>query len=429
MNATETLQHTIQQAGGSCYQVGGAVRDALLGLPNKDADFLVTGLSADQLKTILPGKVGLVGLSFEVFKVTLQGETLDVALPRDHQDVMHDLRHRDFTINALAIDRDGNTIDPTGGLQDLQNRLIRVIDPERFHKDPLRMLRAVRFVAKLGFDLEEGTFRAIQQQVHLLDQVAPERIQEELLRLLACPDADQVLKALRTARDCGVLTQILPEFAPCIGFDQQNPHHFLTVDEHIFASVHHAVKQGHGLRTRLALLLHDIAKPGCFSKGADGVGHFYEHEFVGKRQARLILTRLKCPLHLTETVALMVKNHMRPPSHTSLRTLRRYMNDLGEAWEDGLNMREADLVAHVLPAGFDPVAWAARLRERARDMQQVATFDDRQLALSGKAIMEHFQVQGSEIGRLKKLATQAIIEGELENEPDAILHYLQHQEL
>lgn len=427
MNAVQTLSQAIEQQGGQCYQVGGALRDELLGLSNKDNDLLVTGLAAQTLLDILPGKVGQVGLSFEVIKVTLLGETVDVALPRAGQTLEEDLWHRDFTINALARNSRGEVIDPTGGLQDLHNRILRMTSPAVFDQDPLRLLRAVRFVAKLGFDLDEATRVTLIQKAHLLQSVAPERIQEEWWRLLAYSNADHVLKALRVARDTGILVQMFPEFAPCIGFEQRNPHHHLTVDEHIFAAVHHAVQHQKSLRTRVALFFHDIAKPECFSVGADGAGHFYDHEYVGAKITRNILTRLKCSNDTILTVTSLVRNHMRPPVRPSRRALRKFMNDLGEAWEDALDMREADLAAHIVPEGFDPVAWNVQIREEGLAMPAVATFNERQLALSGHAIMEAFEVTGEGVGRLKKLAVQQVIEGELENDPEAILQFLRSQ--
>ncbi|GGJ32851.1 CCA tRNA nucleotidyltransferase [Deinococcus roseus] len=424
MDAVKTITQTIEQAGGRCYQVGGSLRDELLGLPSKDRDLLVTHLDHQDLKRLLPGKVGLVGASFEVFKVTLAGETVDVALPRNGLDLPDDLLHRDFTINALARGSNGELLDPTGGLQDLQNRILRMTSVAAFDQDPLRLLRALRFVAKLDFDIEPATLQAMTEQVKLLDGLAPERIQEEWLRLLACPNADAVLKALRLARDTGILARLFPELAPCIGFEQHNPHHQHTVDEHIFAAVHYAVQKKFSLRTRLALFLHDISKPACFTRGENGAGHFYDHEHVGAKVARDLLVRLKFSTAWTEEVRKLVRNHMRPPLHPSRKALRRFMNDLGDIWEDALNMREADLAAHLLPEGFDPQVWSAGIRQDALAMPQVATFDERQLALSGNTIMRAFQVQGQEVGRLKQLAVQAIIEGELENQSEAILDFL-----
>lgn len=424
MDAVKTIIHTIEQAGGRCYQVGGALRDEFLGLPGKDRDLLVTGLDQHELKRVLPGKVGLVGASFEVFKVTLEGETVDVALPRNHLDLGGDLQLRDFTINALARSSTGEMIDPTGGLRDIQSRTLRMTSPAAFEHDPLRLLRALRFVAKLDFEIEPETLQTMKDSIRLLDQVSPERIQEEWMRLLSCPNANAVLRALRMSRDTGILQKVFPEFAPCVGFEQHNPHHLYTVDEHIFAAIHYAVIRGFSPRTRLALFLHDVAKPECFSRGEDGVGHFYDHEYVGAKVAKELLTRLKFPVFWTQSVKKLVRNHMRPPVHPSHKALRRFMNDLGEAWEDALDMREADLAAHRVPAGFSPEQWSAEIRHAALNMPQVATFDDRQLALSGHTIMETFQVQGQDVGRLKQLAVQAIIEGDLDNESSAILAYL-----
>ncbi len=446
------LQSRIVQAvtdhGGIAYLVGGGVRDRLLGFPVKDTDMLVTGVAFDTLVSSLSdfARVDAVGMSFGVLKVSSTRDTIDVALPRTerstgvgHKDfevtfdpnlgVEFDLARRDFTVNAIALHLpDGAMFDPFGGQRDLEQRVLRAVgDPvERFAEDPLRMMRAARFMAKLDFNLEENTFEAMRRSADLITTVAPERVQTELLGLLEARHAGGVHRALRALRDSGLLERIVPEWKASIGFDQQNPHHQFTLDEHVFHAVRYAVSSGAPLNTRLALSLHDIAKPMTLSFDDVGIAHYYGHEVEGAHMARVILERLKFPTQMLESATRIVRQHMRPPTTSSDKVLRRWMNALGDDWLAALECREADLSAHVLPEGFDVQAWASQVRTRCEAFgPMVATFDERELALSGQEIMHAFDLKpGPELGRLKKIAAQAVVDGELENEADKILEWL-----
>jgi tRNA nucleotidyltransferase (CCA-adding enzyme) len=454
MTETELIDRivrTVTGLGGIAYMVGGGVRDALLGLPVKDTDLLVTGVGFDDLVSHLNvfARVDVVGMSFGVLKVSSDGATIDVALPRTerstgvgHKDfevtfdpnlgVEFDLARRDFTVNAIALHLpDGAMFDPFGGQRDLEKRVLRAVgDPvERFTEDPLRMLRAARFVAKLDFNLEASTFEAMRSKADLISTVAPERVQTELLGLLEANHAEGVHRALRALRDSGLLERIVPEWKASIGFDQRNPHHQFTLDEHVFHAVRYAVSSNAPLNTRLALLLHDIAKPMTQSFDQAGIAHYYGHEVEGAHLTRPILERLKLPTQTLESATRIVRQHMRPPTTASDKVLRRWINELGDGWRAALDCREADLSAHVLPEGFDPQGWADQVRSRCESFgPTVATFDERELALSGQEIMRAFNLNpGPELGGLKKLAAQAVVDGELENEADKILAWLTAQ--
>ena len=451
MSATNSLEtrllETAQRLSGEVYLVGGAVRDALLGLPSKDADYLVTGVPLEALREGLQrwARVDLVGSSFGVLKLTFESETVDVALPRTEQStgIHHrdfqvsadpnlsletDLMRRDFTINAMARRiSDGALIDPFGGMRDLERRVLRAVGDanERFLEDPLRMLRLARFIAKLEFTSDPATARAAADHTVLIGSVAPERIQTELLGLLSSRSAPAILESLRFLRDTGLLEVMIPEFAVCIGFDQQNPHHDLTLDEHIFQAVYHAATRETSSLTRLALLLHDIGKPDRQSFGEDGIAHYYHHEQRSADLALVILERLKFSNDDTDTVVKLVANHMRPPTDASGRTLRRFKRDLDDLWPDALEVRLADRLAHVAD-GSDPQL------EHQRDLlaleelpAQLEGFTQARLAVSGEELMRVFKLAaGREIGELKRRAVEAVIEGEIENERDAILNYL-----
>jgi tRNA nucleotidyltransferase (CCA-adding enzyme) len=448
VNTLETrLLETVSRRGGEVYLVGGAVRDALLGYPSKDADYLVTGVSFADLRTDLEtwARVDVVGASFGVLKLTRDAETVDVALPRTerstgvhHRDfevtydsslgVEIDLMRRDLTINAMARRlSDGALIDPFDGEYDLRTRVLRAVGDatERFNEDPLRMLRLARFMAKLEFTPEPATQEAARALAPLVSSVAPERVQTELWGLLAAGSADGVLSALRFLRDTGLLERCIPEFGACIGFDQRNPHHHLTLDEHIFQAVHHAASRGASVRTRLALLLHDIGKPDTQSFGADGIAHYYHHEARSADLARVTLERLKFSNDVMDSAVKLVANHMRPPRDATLKTLRRFKRDLDDLWRDALEVRLADRLAHA-PEPFDPFAEFQRCTDTLAHLPvELEGFDERQLAISGAELMRVFDLApGHAIGKLKKRATQAVIDGELENEPSAILEWL-----
>ncbi len=484
MNEAELLEEIVRavtERGGVAYLVGGGVRDGLLGFPVKDTDVLVTGIGLEELVGGLSAfaRVDAVGASFGVLKVSSQEATIDVALPRTerstgvghrdfevsydpHLTLDADLARRDFTVNAIAKRLpDGPIHDPFGGRRDLEDRVLRAVGDanERFKEDPLRMLRAARFAAKLDFLIAPETLDAMTLSAELIASVAPERLQTELLGLLEASHADGVHRALRILRDSGLLGWIVPEIRASIGFDQQNPHHQFTLDEHVFHAVRYAVSSGAALNARLALLLHDIGKPMTQSFGDDGIApvvpgasknpvvpgasehpvvpgasgiiaHYYGHEVEGAHLARAILERLKFPAQTLESTVRIVRQHMRPPRVSSDKVLRRWLNDLGDDWMAALECREADLSAHVLPEGFDPRTWARTVRQRCEAFgPAIASFDERALALSGREIMLAFGLEpGPELGRLKKLAAQAVVDGELENQSDQILAWLKAHE-
>jgi tRNA nucleotidyltransferase (CCA-adding enzyme) len=442
-----SLLETVREAGGELYLVGGAVRDALLGFQSKDADYLVTGVAFPELTSRLEGwaRVDAVGQSFGVLKVTRDGETVDVALPRTerstgvhHRDfevsydpqlpIEADLARRDFTVNALARRvSDRALIDPFGGARDLETRVLRAVGDarERFTEDPLRMLRLARFMAKLEFRPAAETARAVRELSGLIASVAAERVQIELWGLLSAKSANGILEALRFLRDAGLLAIIIPEFGVCIGFDQQNPHHDLTLDEHIFMAVYHAATRQTSSLMRLALLLHDIGKPATQSFGEDGVAHYYHHEARGADFARIILERLKFSNDVTDGAVKLVANHMRPPNGSSLKTLRRFKRDLGDLWPDALEVRLADRRAHA-PEPRDPLEEFQHCYDILESLPaELESFDERQLAISGTELIQEFNLEpGRAVGDLKKRIARGVVDGDVINERGAILEWL-----
>jgi tRNA nucleotidyltransferase/poly(A) polymerase len=335
------------------YVVGGAVRDELLGFDSKDADFLVPGVDTEELRSLLAphGRVEdlvvagrLVGIRLHPRDKTVRALAragIELAPPRKEVStgpgrhdfeivadaalsVEDDMRRRDFTVNAMAKRlATGELVDPLDGRADLAHGVLRTVSPTSFAEDPLRLVRALRFVSQLGFDVDDATRRQMHEEAASVRLVSAERIggglaadgMGELSKLLL---GAHPAKALRLARDTGVLVEMLPELAPAIGFDQESRYHDLTVDEHTFAVVQAAADRGYALPVRLAALFHDLGKPEAAWRGTDGRLHYYakrgyadrSHEQVGAALAAQALRRLRYPNALRERVCRIVRHHM-----------------------------------------------------------------------------------------------------------------------
>lgn len=448
----QAIVDAVAREKGETYMVGGAVRDSYLNLPTKDVDLLVTGVPYRRLASVLPGKVDLVGQSFGVLKVSLGDDIFDVALPRTefstgagHKDfnvqcdpflpLEKDLARRDFTMNAIALRLSDNTvIDPFNGVEDIQHKRIRTVGDaaERFVEDPLRMLRGVRFTARLGFHLTARTAIAMKTYSSLIAMVASERIAEEMDRLLMSNNPDAVREALRTLRDTHLLNHIIPEFMDSIGFDQATPYHCYTVDEHVFAAVHHAVKIDANRLARWAVFLHDIAKPATFSQDKSGRGHFYKHEIVGAQTTKAILERLRFSTNDVSSISKMVQEHLRPISPkqgatVSEKALRKYVALMGNLTQASLDMRESDIAAHAGHTFESAREHMRPLREQVAQLSDIQGFKQQKLALDGVSIMELFGVKGKDIGAFKQAAANAVIEGVVSNERNALIAWLQNE--
>lgn len=325
------------------FIVGGTVRDTLLGVQSNDIDLMVRGVPHGEISGAF-GKHGHVELTGALFGVhrffPRNGKFLmmETSLPRKEQSVgdghkdfvvefdhtlplEDDLIRRDFTINALAEKvSDGVVVGVGQSFDDLNNKVIRFVSPTSAEDDPLRMLRAIRFISKLGFRVAEDTEKQIRQNVHMLSHVSAERVQEELLKILK---GDHVATALRFAQQVGILKVILPELENCVGVEQ-NKYHSLDVFNHIVEVVQHT--ETDDVIVRLAALFHDIAKPPTKWTGDDGANHFYNpmpgqkfimepeiygnHEDVGADIARAVMGRLKFSSQNIDRVVALVANHM-----------------------------------------------------------------------------------------------------------------------
>ena len=306
-------------AGFSCYFVGGAVRDRLLGLAVSDWD-VATDAKPEEVrrlfKSVIPTGIqhGTVtvrwrGLSVETTTFRVDGEYRDGRRPTSVKftdDLIEDLSRRDFTINGMAADpASGDIIDPNGGLVDLAAGLVRAIgDPAiRFSEDGLRPLRAVRFAARFGFSIDEETFAAIPATIAKFRMVSAERVRDELSKILL---SDRPAEAIGLLDESGLLPEILPELSACKGVRQGGPHLF-DVFGHLLASCAAAPVD---TVLRLAALLHDTGKPCKRIESADGAITFYGHDSESAALAEAALKRLKFPNAVVDEVVHLIRHHM-----------------------------------------------------------------------------------------------------------------------
>lgn len=330
---------TIQAAGHDAYAVGGCIRDSLLGRQPSDWD-ITTSASPEQVKKLFSRTVdtgiqhGTVTVilerkGYEVTTYRIDGKYEDSRHPKEVQftsSLTEDLKRRDFTINAMAYNEETGLVDIFEGVKDLERGVIRCVgDPkERFTEDALRMMRAIRFSAQLGYQIEANTAEAIKELAPTLSRISAERIQTELLKLITSPHPDY----LRIAYDTGVTSVVFPEFDREMETPQNHPHHCYNVGEH---TLHALPETPPDKVLRLAVLLHDIAKPKMLQIDDNGVTHFHGHAQEGERMSREILRRLRMDNDTTDKVCRLVKYHdygngLSPDA----RIVRRTMNKIGE---------------------------------------------------------------------------------------------------
>ncbi|WP_425514016.1 CCA tRNA nucleotidyltransferase [Clostridium frigoris] len=412
---------TLKNNGYEGYIVGGSVRDSSIGKAfPKDYDITTNALPEEIIKifdkTVPTGiKHGTVtvminGEGYEVTTYRIDGEYLDNRSPSSVtfvSNLKEDLARRDFTINALAFNEADGIIDYFFGIRDLENKIIRAVgEPnKRFKEDALRMLRAIRFAASLDFDIEEETILAIKNNFNLISNVSNERIRDELCKMLV---SDNTTKALKLLEETKLLQVILPELQAAVGFNQQNPHHDKDVFSHIITVVE---KCPPVLNIRMAGLLHDIAKPDCFTIDASGIGHFYGHDKKGVIIAGKILRRLKFDNESINEVEILVKEHMNVLKRPTEISVKRLINRTSIKLVFNLfTLQRADALGSRFPQ--------IRLDEINKvEEQTIAIIESKvplsikELAINGKDLMDQFSIKpGIEIGIMLKFLLNIVLE-------------------
>ena len=410
----------LTEAGFEAYVVGGCVRDAILGRTASDWD-ITTNARPEQVKALFPRTVdtglqhGTVTVlqgkeGFEVTTYRIDGEYLDGRHPEQvtfTPSLLEDLKRRDFTINAMAYNDKEGLVDAFDGLGDLERGQIRCVgNPgERFTEDALRILRAVRFSAQLGFGIEEKTRAALSEFAPRLSKVSAERIQTELVKLLVSPHPE----VFRTVWETGISAVILPEFDRCMETEQNNPHHCWSVGEHTL----HALPFVEAQKTlRLAVLLHDIGKPLTRTTDAEGIDHFYGHAEKGAELAGRIMRRLKFDNDTRKRVVKLVQTHDDLQTGTTQRSVRRAVHRIGaEVFPDYLKVRRADIMAQnpeVREEKLGKLAEVEAVYQRILEEQNCLSLKD--LAVTGKDLIEVGIEPGPELGRILNELLELVIE-------------------
>ena len=446
----------LNECGHSAYIVGGCVRDMMLSRTPNDWDICtsakpeevmgvfgaknqnaneggetanrVNEINSDQIryKVIPTGlKHGTVTIhmseSYEVTTFRVDGAYTDSRHPDSVEfisSVEDDLARRDFTINAMALSHAGRhagLVDPFGGMDDLEKGIIRCVgDPEkRFSEDALRILRCIRFAAQLGFEIEEKTAAAMTKLAPLLDNIAAERIRVEFDKLLCGKGALEVLKTHRQ-----VIAQFIPEAATMFDLDQENPFHLYDVWMHTLHAVDSIPPEP---VLRLAAFFHDIGKPPC-KVVADGWGHFYGHEKTGADMTNEIMHRLKYDNATRHTVVRLIDKHgivFNPAGKQAGRLLHK----LGEAdLRRLIRLERADVSAQHPDYVKERLENIDAFEKKVDDLIAAdQVFQMRDLAIDGHDLISIGITEGKVIGKIKRLLLEKVIDGELENEPDALI--------
>jgi tRNA nucleotidyltransferase (CCA-adding enzyme) len=436
-----TIIDELMKHGHEAYAVGGCVRDMVLGREPEDWD-ITTSATPWEVKKIFRRTVdtgiqhGTVTVMsdkdhFEVTTYRLDGVYEDNRHPKEvsfTSSLTEDLKRRDFTINAMAYNEKEGFVDLFGGLEDLNKGIIRCVGSaaERFDEDALRILRAIRFSAQLGFTIEEETQNAIREKTDRLNNISAERIRVELTKLILSDHPDR----LRTLYEFGITGVILPEFDRMMETPQKNIHHIFTVGEHTIRTVEEvagALRDNSftiAQRTllRWTMLLHDIEKPATISVGKDGQNHFYGHPEKGAVTAKNILKRLKFDNDTLDTVTHLVRWHdyryILSPAD-----MRRAAAKIGKDYMELMfEVNRADTIAKN-PANttgeLEKLELARRLYREILVKQECVSL--KELAVNGKDLIEIGYKPGRELGETLNRLLEAVIENPQLNEKETLL--------
>ena len=410
----------LAQAGFEAYVVGGCVRDAVLGRTAADWD-ITTNARPEQVKALFPRTIdtgiqhGTVTVmsgkeGFEVTTYRIDGEYCDGRHPSEvifTPSLLEDLKRRDFTINAMAYNETEGLVDAFGGIEDLKKGRIRCVgEPgERFTEDGLRILRAVRFSAQLGFAIEDRTREAVKEFAPGLSRISAERIQTELVKLLVSDHPE----TFRTLYDTGITAVILPEFDACMETPQNHLHHCCCVGEHLLLTVQ-AIERDKVLR--LAALLHDIGKPGARLRDEQGIDHFHGHGDTGAELAGGILRRLRFDNDTICRVKHLIRVHDYRQIPLTAKGVRRAVFRIGkEYFPDYLKLRRADILAQNPAMQQEKLETLRKLEQiYGQILEEQSCLSLKELAVTGKDLIQAGMKPGPEIGETLDKMLEFVIE-------------------
>jgi len=431
----------LADAGYEAYFVGGCVRDALMGRDGGDAD-VTTDARPEQIKEVFVdyrtidtgiqhGTVTVLISSDAGHEETIPVEVTTYRSDGSYSDSRHpdqveflddiegDLARRDFTVNAMACDLDGNIIDPFGGREDLEAGVLRAVGEadRRFQEDALRIMRGLRFASVLDFEIESETAEAMFRNRHLLKEISAERIFVELKKLVTGQAAGKVIR-----RYVDIFEYVIPELCVMKGFLQHNPYHKYDVLEHCIRAMEEIRTTPENQEyMKLAALFHDVGKPDTYFMDEEGIGHFYGHPARGEEVVHEILMRLKADKFALDRISLLVKRHDLIFKRDEV-LLKKWMNRLSpEVMFELLEIKRADNMAtgnmhQKLKDKFHDIRI---MMEKILEEEQCFSLKD--LAVGGKDIIGLGVRPGPEVGRILAALLDAVIEGRCENQRDKLM--------
>ncbi|MBP5564684.1 MAG: CCA tRNA nucleotidyltransferase [Lachnospiraceae bacterium] len=420
----------LNKAGFEAYAVGGCVRDSILGRVPNDWDITTNAKPLD-VKSIFRRTVDtglkhgtvtvLIGKEpYEVTTYRIDGEYEDSRHPKEvsfTSDLKEDLLRRDFTINAMAYNDTDGLVDIFGGMEDIEAKVIRCVgEPkERFSEDALRLLRAIRFAAQLGYNIEEKTYEAIKELSPTLKNISAERIQAELNKILVSDNPSM----LKTAFETGLTAQFIPELDLCFNTVQNNPHHCYNVGDHIIKAIESIEPEK---TLRLTMLLHDIAKPQCKKTGEDGIDHFHGHQIKSSEMAVDILRRLKYDNDTIDKTKRFVKYHDER-LEAGTKIMRRAMNRIGaDAFPDIFKVWVADVSAQ---SDYQREEKFARIERNKSDYEEIIAKKEcvtlKDLAVTGRDLINAGMQAGPALGEVLDQMLKDVIEEPEHNNKEYLL--------
>lgn len=432
------LLRRLEEKGFETYVVGGCVRDSLLGKTPSDWDLCTCARPEEMTACFWGLRVIPTGIEHGTVTVVLDGVGYEITTFRteggytDHRhpdqvsfvrSIEEDLARRDFTVNAMAFHPARGLCDPFGGQDDLRRQIIRCVGraAERFDEDALRILRALRFASQLNFAVEEDTAEAVRSMAAELRTLPGERVGAELRKLLCGQGAGRVLLEFWP-----VFCQVIPALAPLEGAPQDNPHHCYPMDRHTAEAVQAAPPEE---AVRLCMLFHDIAKPLCRTTDPHGIGHYKGHPALSARIAEEALYALRFDRSTIERVCLLIRYHDErfPPDTVSVKKMLRLLGP--EALGQLFSVQRADTLAKGQGQGVDKSLQRidAAEAECARILQQEECYCLSSLAVKGKDLLALGIPPGPQVGQCLHRLLDAVMEGELPNQKQALLGFVQQE--
>lgn len=424
--------HLLQNNGHSAYIVGGCVRDSIMGrTPNdwdictsatpdemfevfKDYRFIETGLKHGTITIVIGNE------QYECTTYRIDGEYSDNRRPDTvtfTNNLVEDLKRRDFTINAMAYNNEEGLIDPFNGMGDIAKKRIQCVGSpeERFNEDALRIMRAMRFAAQLDFSIEDNTYIAMLDLCHNLQNISAERINSEMCKILSSSNPAFLISFSRY-----IWSIIIPEFKDTLGFLQYNPYHDFSLFSHIVKSLGYCTTTD--LTTRLAVFFHDIGKPHCYQIGEDGYWHYKGHEKISAEMVDNIMKRLKFDNETRNNVVQLVYYHDATIT-TDKKNVKRWLNKIGvDQFRRLLDVKRADIKGHKTNYDKNRVAHIDTIEKLLNEvLEENQCFTLKDLAVNGYDLMQIGFKEGQDIGIVLNYLLDGVINERLENDKEILM--------